>query len=390
MKGADAMCFDRKKAEKYFLIAAAVIGGCYFFSHYGRLLSSILLPFVIAGVCAHLLAPPAEYLSAHMKIPKWLSCVVLVLTFFAALFTLLYLTAARLFRELAGLSEYACRLGALLPRYLESARTFFSERLPFLGSGGAQTEIETFLFEGISELAASVAARAAGWLSTALPSVIAFVPNFLLAAAVTVLATCYFTADLKKIRRFFLCQLPERAKRFFSECSVQFFDTLSKYAGAYFTIACITFAELFAGLLLIRREYALILALVTTVIDILPFFGTGLVLLPWAAASLLLGESGDAAKLFLLYLVITIVRQIIEPRILGSFIGLHPLSTLFAVFAGAKLLGIAGMFLFPIAAIVLKNLNDKGVVTLFRAPPENTDEILSAARHKYRRYRKDV
>lgn len=383
------MHFDIKKAEWFFLVAAGAVGLCYVFANYGGIISDILLPFALAAIFAHFLSPPAEYLSAKLHIPKNISCIFITLSFFAALFTVIYAVAARLAREISGLSGYAELIGGYIPQYIENISEYIKEKLPFLAkSAEAENGAESFLINGISELASSVTKSLTGYVSSLVPAVISFIPKFFIAAVITVVASCYFTADLKKIKRFILFQLPLKAKIFFSECRMQFFDTVSKYIGAYFSIAVITFAELFAGLVFIRREYAFLLALVITAVDILPVLGSGSVLIPWAIVEFTLGNTKSAVALLVLYVVISIVRQIIEPKILGSYMGLHPLFTLFAIYAGGKLMGIAGIFIFPVAAIVLKNLNSKNLLPIFKIPPEEPEEKIAAMKTKYRKYKK--
>lgn len=114
--------------------------------------------------------------------------------------------------------------------------------------------------------------------------------------------------------------------------------------------------------------YAVIVALVIAVFDILPVLGTGGVLLPWAAVMLVTGNYSFAAGLFILYLVITIVRNSLEPRSVGKQMGLHPLITLIAMFVGLELGGLAGLILLPMAVVILVNMKKSGAVQRFYHP----------------------
>ena len=386
MKGIYKMSFDIKKAEYFFLITAGIVGICYLLSQYGNLVLGILFPFILSGICAHFLSPPAEYLREKLHMPKWAACIFITSTFFAALFTFAYIIISRLLKEISGLSQYAYILRDNIPGYIDDLKLFVSEKFPFFQAGD---ETGDFIISSLGKIAYSVAGGIAGYISEALPAVFSFIPNFFIGAIITILATYYFTLDLKKIKRFFLFQLPSKLKIVLSECRIQFFDTISKYFGAYAAIAMITFAELLAGLMFIRRDYAFIIALATTLVDILPVFGSGAVLLPWAAAEYAFGNRPDALKILILYIIITAVRQIIEPKILGTFTGLDPLTALLVIFAGAKIMGILGIFIFPVIAIIIKNLNDKNIIKIFKTPPEDTTEKISSARLKYRRFKKN-
>lgn len=93
-------------------------------------------------------------------------------------------------------------------------------------------------------------------------------------------------------------------------------------------------------------------------------------MIPWAVITLILGDYSMAVKLIIVYLIITVVRNIIEPKIVGGQIGLHPVVTLVSMFVGAQLFGVVGLFGFPIGLSLLRNLNDTGVLRIFRGPVE--------------------
>ena len=99
--------------------------------------------------------------------------------------------------------------------------------------------------------------------------------------------------------------------------------------------------------------------------------GTGGIMIPWAVITALLGDYSLALKLFVLYLVITIIRNIIEPKIVGSQLGLHPVVTLASMFAGVQLAGVVGLFGFPIGLSLMKHLNDTGTIEIFKRPDQS-------------------
>ena len=104
----------------------------------------------------------------------------------------------------------------------------------------------------------------------------------------------------------------------------------------------------------------------TAIVDILPVLGTGTVLIPWGLISCFLGTVGQGVGILILYLIITAVRQFLEPKIIGQQVGLHPIVTLICIFAGGKVMGIWGIFLFPVMATVLKKMNDEGSIHLWK------------------------
>ena len=111
----------------------------------------------------------------------------------------------------------------------------------------------------------------------------------------------------------------------------------------------LSFGELSIGFLLMNVPYAVGVALLVAVIDIMPVLGTGLVLIPWAIIAAVLGSYKMAAGVAALYIIMLAVRNVVEPKLVGSQMGLHPLVTLIAMFVGLQLFGLAGLFGFPIA-----------------------------------------
>ena len=135
---------------------------------------------------------------------------------------------------------------------------------------------------------------------------------------------------------------------------------------SYALIMSITFVELSIGLTLIRIDHAILVAFVIAIFDILPVLGTGGIMILWAILTAIQGNYPLALGLLVVYLVITVIRNIIEPKIVGSQLGLHPVVTLCSMFVGAQLFGVIGLFGFPIGLSLLRYLNDHGVVRLFR------------------------
>ena len=131
----------------------------------------------------------------------------------------------------------------------------------------------------------------------------------------------------------------------------------------------VTFGELTVGFLILQVDLALLLAALVALVDALPVFGTGTVLLPWALFSLLSGDWKLALGLAVLYGLVSAVRSLLEPRLVGQKAGLPPLAALFAMYVGFRALGVWGMILSPLAAIFLKQLHDSGVFRLWRDSP---------------------
>ena len=135
---------------------------------------------------------------------------------------------------------------------------------------------------------------------------------------------------------------------------------------SYALIMSITFLELALGLTVIGVDRSLLIAFLISVFDVLPVLGTGGIMIPWTILTALQGNYPLSAGLLTVYLIITVIRNIIEPKIVGSQIGLHPVVTLSSMFVGAQLFGVLGLFGFPIGLSLLRHLNDNGTLRVYK------------------------
>ena len=159
---------------------------------------------------------------------------------------------------------------------------------------------------------------------------------------------------------------------------------------SYFLILGITFSELLIGLAILRVNRFVLIAFLIAVLDIFPVLGTGAVLVPWAIIAFIQGRIGFGIGLLVLYALITVIRQIIEPKIVGKHVGMHPIITLACMFIGTSLFGGYGLFGLPILVAIVLELNSSGAIHIFKlnktdnpnpvpaaAEPEAEDESVS-------------
>jgi len=205
-------------------------------------------------------------------------------------------------------------------------------------------------------------------VASALPSVSVFIIVF-------VVSCFYFMLEFEGINRFIVAQLPEKWRAVTDRLSKQTGKTVLHLAKAYFTLMTLTFIELSLALLILNIDYAVTLALIISVIDLMPVLGVGTALIPWAVVELIIGNYALGIGLLISYVIILIVRQIVEPRIVGKHIGLHPLITLISMYAGLKIFGAVGLFLLPMLVMFLKYLQDLGTLQLWKPVLKNEKEM---------------
>ena len=338
------------------LAALAVLllcGGALLFLFF-RYLFLPRMPFLIAWALALLVRPPAHRLAPRLRIPETVLRVGMTLILFSLLFCGISLLVWRLWTEVSELITYLSHnpgvISGIFER-LEGVLHVFSGT----GEGGEASVIGGYVEQVLSE---SISA-----LATAIPRLVGAaalrLPFFLLAVLITVIAAVYFTAGCDRIHAALSSLLPDPVNRFLRQAADGFRRTALLYLRSYFTLMLITFLELLTGFLILRIPYALLLAFLFSLIDILPVLGVGTMLVPWSAFCFLTGDIRLGTSLLILYGVTLIVRQLAEPRIIGAHLGVHPLLALILLYVGLRLFGVAGMLLAPFGALLLTSLYKK-------------------------------
>ena len=126
----------------------------------------------------------------------------------------------------------------------------------------------------------------------------------------------------------------------------------------------ITFLEVFIGLTVLGVRYAFLIALLTAVVDLMPVLGTGTVMIPWGIIDLIAGNYFMGIGLLVLYAIITVIRQILEPKIVGKYVGLYPLLALVSMYVGLKLFGLIGLFGLPLSIVIFDRLRRDGFINI--------------------------
>ncbi|WP_100403984.1 sporulation integral membrane protein YtvI, partial [Bacillus sp. FJAT-42315] len=127
-------------------------------------------------------------------------------------------------------------------------------------------------------------------------------------------------------------------------------------------LSAVTFLMAFIGLSILQVPYAVLLSILIVFVDVLPILGTGSVLVPWAVISFFQENQFLGIGLILLFIVITVVRRILEPKVFSSNMGISPLAALISLFVGFKILGFIGFFVGPAIVIVYDTLREAGIL----------------------------
>lgn len=328
-----------------------------------RYLLRWLLPFLLALALAAAVEPVIAWCRRRMGLKRGFTAAVVTIAVTGAILALAAVIVWQLIRQAAELLGQLPGLLAGLPGMTEDLRQRLEDFCAACPQG-----LRSWLEEVpalLGTLAAGVAQRASGACITAAAALAAALPGVFLFCGTTALAVFFTAGSYPRVMAFFRRQLGHRLDRA-RGVKANLLSTLGKWCRAQAILLGVTFCELLAGFLLMGQRYALLLAAVTALVDALPVFGTGTVLLPWAAVCLLAGQAPRAVALAALYAVISAVRNLLEPKVMAAQAGLPPLASLAAMYAGFRALGVAGMILLPMALLFVKQLHDEGYVGLWK------------------------
>ncbi len=347
-----------KEPYKRFLMIvfyiAVGVGGIYILFRY---LWGAILPFVFAYVFAEMFKPVVRYSEKHKGFPRKFCILFLIILITVALCAVAYALLRQMVLEIIELSQTA---GDVLNKF-RTDDGFAAEvieningAVPFFDISQRLWDMRKNLDEELWAMVMSIVDKTSGSIFGLIGRIASFLPNAVFAMVVMVIATYYFAVDRVRVNCFFLSFFPKNSHLLLKRIKDILANTVGRYLRAYGLLFLLTFAQLSVAFWILGLEYSFLLAFLISVVDILPVLGTGTVLVPWGALMLAFGNIPLGIGLLVTYAVITVVRQIMEPKIIGKFIGIPPLATLASMYIGLKLMGILGLFLFPMGAILLK------------------------------------
>ncbi len=345
-----------KRATSY-IVYVSIISAALFLAV--KLLLPALLPFLIALLIAALIRKPVAFLSRKARIPKKLSSAFAVLLITAILCLTSYYLLSRGYEEIVSLIS---NVGKFIER-LKSDEGFANEMIdkinglfPFWDLRPRLTELWVDIDSSLEALLLNIAEKLSASVLPVVTGALTFVPDALLFVFVTVLSAYYLSIGGADMKASLMKLLPQNVSNSVEAFFKRLKETIGSFARAYALIMAITFTELFAMLSIVKVKYAFLIALFTAIVDILPVLGTGTVLIPWSVFLFISGDTKTGIAILIIYGVITLVRQLIEPKIVANSIGISPFASLASMYIGLRLFGAAGLFICPLAVITVRNV----------------------------------
>lgn len=338
------------------------------------------MPFLIGWIVSLIANPPVKFLAEKLKIKRKAGSAFVIIFVIAAVILMLYGIGLLLTRQLIGFIES-------LPETWENMEADFKTvgnqwniffgRLPIQ----AQEAIVS-LGENMGEYVGKIVEKVSTPTMNAIGNFAKNIPSFIISFIMTILSSYFFVAEKNAIISSYKKWIPENI-RVKWELGIHSMQTaVGGYFIAQFKIEIWMYILVVIGLLFLQVPYAFLIAIAIAFLDLLPFFGTGTIMVPWAIISFISAEYTMTIGLLIIWGVGQIVRQLIQPKIVGDSIGMKPIPTLFLLYIGFKLGSVLGMiFAIPIGIIIL-NLNEAGVFDT----PKNSVRLLLKKLNHFRKF----
>lgn len=351
-----------KKSTKYLKILVNFLVALFVIVCLAVLLPRVVvffMPFVIGWIISAIANPLVRLLEKKMKIVRKHSSMVIIIGVLAAVVGLGYLAASRIVLEagnlIANLPQIYANWQEDFEEIGQNLQVFYNRLSPDI-----QKSIQN-VSTNFAEYASSLVQAIGEPTFEAAGNFAKNVPSTLISIIMCLISAYFFTADHDRILDTLRKNIPSEI---FGKVSGVIHDLKSVVGGyfkAQFKIMGVVYVILVIGLLILKVNYALLVSFAIAFLDMLPFFGTGTVLAPWAIIKILSNDYQMAVGLLILYAVSQVVRQVIQPKIVGDTIGMDPLATLFFMFIGYKVSSIIGMIIAVPIGMILINLYQAGV-----------------------------
>ncbi|WEG13905.1 sporulation integral membrane protein YtvI [Pullulanibacillus sp. KACC 23026] len=324
-------------------------------------------PFIIAIILSFFLNPVVTFIQVKTNMHRGVATFIVIFLIFAVISGIVTLIILQLINGLVYLNDVVPSHVQLLSRYIQSY--FVNTLLPMWGhithliSTLDQSEQLT-IQDNMNHLGQKLATNLSNLgthVITYLTNMVVSLPNIITGLIFICLATFFMTKDWYKLGDYFDSKLPESVSRSLQNVYEGLRQAFLGFIRAHLTLISITAVIILIGLVVLRVAHPVTIAFLTGLADMFPYLGTGSVFLPWIIYSYFSKQYFMAIGLAILYAVVIIQRQIMEPKIISSNIGLNPLPTLVAIFIGFKLLGFLGLVLGPIVLIVINTLSQADV-----------------------------
>lgn len=315
----------------------------------------LFMPFILGYLFSVVVKPLVTFMEKQFKIPRVVSAVIVMVLLLGVIGGLITLVVYRAVDEVKNIYNQLDVIIAEISKMRISLEGMF-ERMPQVVQDSVSAFLDDVLvtITGILSIKSAPLMSSAGGLAAALPKILVSFIAFILSSFFMV---CDFEIVSRTIDRVF--KLQWREKLF--NVRMQLKKYLGGYIKAQLAIMSVAFLIMLISFAILDVKYGALVAAGIALFDALPFFGSGAVLWPWSIISFINGDLKLGFGCIITYVVIFLVRQLIEPKIVSKNIGMHPILTLMSMYIGYRVLSIGGMILGPIIMLTVISFYRAGV-----------------------------
>jgi sporulation integral membrane protein YtvI len=325
-------------------------------------LFTVGLPFLLALIVAIFLEPINLLLIRATKMNRAIVATIISTLFTLFTLTLFYFIGLKVVTELI-------QFGKKAPSYLNDSNIYVDQAVKrtklFYESLSPEMadQIQHWVEQGTASLTRALSDLLSG-ISAFFLNVAGKIPNLFVLFIVFVVALYLFTYSLPKLRSAFLSMFEMGSRGKMEDVLRNLRLAIFGFIRAQVIMAAFTYVITFIGLLILHAPYPLAISLLVMVMEFVPVIGTGLVFVPWFGYELLIGHTGFGISLLILFLVLTISRRVVEPKVLSEAVGINALAALISLYVGFELTGVTGLFLGPMVVIIYQAMRKAGLLSM--------------------------
>ncbi|UNL96182.1 sporulation integral membrane protein YtvI [Paenibacillus polymyxa] len=343
------------------IVIVALLLGIY-------MLFPLVYPFLFAWLVAYAMNPLVVFLRNKARMPRWAAVTVSLFVYLGGIAIILSAAITRMVREMI-------KLAMIFDGHIERFKSLFIDWTQSDLIQNIIIEINHFIrdnpdyqhtinsnIDKTTQTVSSAVTTLVGQFFNGVLNLLTSLPNMGAVLMVIVLAAFFISKDWDRHSRILSNTVPDTIRKPLSDIWHDLRKALYGYLRAQFIIISITALTVIIGLFILRVESAFTIGLMIGLVDLLPYLGVGIVMIPWTLYAYMSGNLALGVGLSILYAILLIGRQIVEPKVLASSVGLNPLPTLIGMFIGLKLFGVLGLIIGPVSLIVLDALNRANVI----------------------------
>lgn len=347
-----------------FLINIAFIAVCVVLAYFGlRYLPGLFMPFIFAFFIVLITNPLVNFCERKLKIPRKIGGPIIVILAIGLIVLLFYFVITVVLSEASDLVKDVSRLLNSMPEKWEKVIASYESFLDRIGLPAVLRDAFDFN-KLVSNMTKSLSETLD--VQNIVSGIVSNASSFLFGFFIMVVATVMLSADYVRIRAFVMRQLSPRYQKTMLNVKVFMKTTVWGYIKTYAIIFAFYFVAMMVLFLILKVDHAVLISFLIALVDLLPVLGLGIVFIPWSIISIIGGDVWFGIALIIAYVVLTFVRNLIEPKLIGKQVGIHPFVALLALYLGLELFGVIGVFVLPLSVILLKSEHDAGRLHIWK------------------------